>query len=132
MKSGEAADKLLDSFGRNRGQTYAVEEKRKIYAFGDRARWVYAVLGRHTSEACIIARLGFLTDWGKMGHRSGEHYDTSLSFRGGLRAAKPGSASRRLRVPSGGDGKTATGIASPAAGRRPNRRNAGVDIISPR
>ena len=81
MKSGEAADKLLDSFGRNRGQTYAVEEKRKIYAFGDRAGWAYAMLGRHTSEACIIARLGFLADWGKMGHRAGEHYDTSLSFR---------------------------------------------------
>ena len=29
IKSGEAIDKLLDLFGRNRGQTYAVEEKRR-------------------------------------------------------------------------------------------------------
>ena len=81
MKSGEAIDKLLDLFGRNRGQTYEGGEKRKIYAFGDRAGWAYVVRGRHTSEACIIARLGFLTDWGKMGHRTGERYDTSFSFR---------------------------------------------------
>lgn len=81
IKSGEAIDKLLDLFGRNRGQTYAVEERRKIHAFGERAGWAYEVRGRHTSETCIIARLGFLTDWGKMGHRSGERYDTSFSFR---------------------------------------------------
>jgi len=81
MKSGEAVDKVLDIFGRNQGQTYAVEEQRKIYEFGERAGRVYAVRGRHTNETCIVARLGFLTDWGKMGHRTGEHYDTSLSFR---------------------------------------------------
>lgn len=81
MQSGEAADKLLDLFGRNRGETFKVQEKRKLYQFGERAGWAYTVSGRHTRQTCIISRLAFLTDWGKIGQRTGERYDTSFAFR---------------------------------------------------
>ena len=81
MLDRDHADGLLDKFGQRRGQVFEAEQRRKIYTFGERGGWVYAIRGKRTGEACVVARFGFLSDWGKMGHRTGERYDTSVSFR---------------------------------------------------
>ncbi len=81
LRSRDYADSLLGRFGRSRGEAFEAEERRKIYSYGERAGWVYAVRGRHTGEACILARFGLLSDWAKIGQRTDEHYDTAVSFR---------------------------------------------------
>ncbi|MDE0173214.1 MAG: hypothetical protein OYH76_05240 [Defluviicoccus sp.] len=74
-------DRRLDRFGQRHGQVFEVVENRKIYRYGERGGWVYAIRGRRTGETCIVSRFGFLSDWAKIGQRTGEHYDTSITFR---------------------------------------------------
>ena len=81
LKSREYADGLLDRWGQRRGQVFEAVERRKIYRYGERAGWVYAVRGKRTGESCIVSRFGFLSDWAKMGHLTDERYDTTVNYR---------------------------------------------------
>lgn len=80
MQSREEADRAVERRAERRRLVTSVEQRRKIYAFGERGGWVYAVRVQGTGQLCIAGRFGFLSDWGKMGHRTGERYDTSVIF----------------------------------------------------
>ncbi len=81
FKSGHYADRLAAGWWQHRSEPFAIRDRRKIYSYGDRAGWVYATRGRTSGTSCIIARVGFLSDWAKIGQRTEEHFDTSMSYR---------------------------------------------------
>lgn len=59
-------------------ESFDHEDRRRIYAFGERAGWAYMTRGRMSDRACLFARVAFLSDGSKGAEATEEVYDTTV------------------------------------------------------
>ena len=67
----------LDDFWQAIGEDFKVEQRQKIYRYGERAGWVYEMRGKRTGTVCIVAQFGFLSPGKQV---TDERYDTAVSL----------------------------------------------------
>lgn len=82
LQSGEHTRKVAERhWQRNAREGFAVEDRRKIYRFGERAGGLLSTRGTIGGKKCLLGSVGFLSDEHKAAWRTHEVYDVIVHLR---------------------------------------------------